>query len=153
MSQSGRHGECVESLPQATRVSTECRDIPRNMSRHTAIAASAYLNPGITPKSPSHGNASHANLRLPRTRKIPPRWLGGLSSIPDRPVKKEMGQIDSLRRENDKCEMGTTSTVPFGDSAGKSVLQITVRVSLDERNTWDLEGALSRAWRFTGSWP
>ena len=106
MSQSQRHVECAESLPHATRVSTECRDISENMSRHAASPTSAHLTRHPMPKSPLHGHAGHANSPLTRTRRTAPRWLEGFSSMPDRPVKKETGQNDSLKRENEKTRKG-----------------------------------------------
>ena len=138
MSQSRRHVECAESLPHATRVSTECRDISENMSRHAASPTSAHLTRHPMPKSPLHGHASHANSPLTRTRRTAPRWLEGLLSMPDRPVKKETGQNDSLRRENEKHEKGTTFAMRFVRSGAKSVLQITAGPSLVARDVEDL---------------
>ena len=66
--------------------------------------------------------------------------------MPDRPVKKETGQNDSLRRENEKHEKGTTFAMRFLRSAAKSVLQIIAGPSLVIRNAEDL------LWPFGGSW-
>ena len=140
MSQSRRHVECAESLPHATRVSTECRDISENMPRHAASPTSAHLTRHPMPKSPLHGHASHANSPLTRTRRTAPRWLEGLLSMPDRPVKKETGQNDSLRRENEKHEKGTTFAMRLAQPGAKSVLQITVGPSLGARDVEDLTG-------------
>ena len=147
MSQSRRHVECAESLPQATRVSTECRGISENMSRHAASPTSAHLTRHPMPKSPLHGHASHANSPLTRTRRTAPRWLEGLSSMPDRPVKKETGQNDFLRRENEKHEKGTTFAMRFARSVAKSVLQIAAGPSLVVRNVEDLSWPTGTSWR------
>ena len=147
MSQSRRHVECAESLPCATRVSTECRDISENMSRHAASPTSAHLTRHPMPKSPLHGHASHANSPLTRTRRTAPRWLEGLLSMPDRPVKKETGQNDSLRRENEKHEKGTTFAMRFARSVAKSVLQIAAGPSLVIRNAEDLSWPTGTSWR------
>ena len=147
MSQSRRHVECAESLPHATRVSTACRDISENMSRHAASPTSAHLTRHPMPKSPLHGHASHANSPLTRTRRTAPRWLEGLLSMPDRPVKKETGQNDSLRRENEKHEKGTTFAMRFARSVAKSVLQITVGPSLVVRYVEDLSWPFGDSWR------
>ena len=138
---------CAESLPQATRASTECRDMLENMSRHTANPTSAHLTRHPMPNSPPHGHASHAKSGLPRTRRTAPRWPGGLSSIPDRPVKKETGQIDSLERKNEKNEKGTTFATRFPQPAAKSVLQITVGPSLVAGDAEDLPGPFGSSWR------
>ena len=68
-------------------------------------------------------------------------------SMPDRPVKKETGQNDSLRRENEKHEKGTTFAMRFARAVAKSVLQITVGPSLVARNVEDLPGPLGSSWR------
>jgi len=146
MSHSWRHGECAESLPQATRMRDECRDIPRNVSRHTAIATLSYLNSGIAPKSPSHGHASHANSRLPRARRTPLRWWECILRMLDRPMKKEMGQIDFLGRKNDKCEMGTVFAMRFAQPGAKSVHAITVGPSHVVRDVEDLADAPAGSW-------
>ena len=147
MRQSRRHVECAESLPQATRVSTECRDISENMSRHAASPTSAHLTRHPMPKSPLHGHASHANSPLTHTRRTAPRWLEGLLSMPDRPVKNETGQNDSLRRENEKHEKGTTFAMRFLRSVAVSVLQIAAGPSLVIRNAEDLLWPLGTSWR------
>ena len=140
---------CAESLPQATRVSTECRDMLESMSRHTANPTSAHLTRHPMPNSPPHGHASHTKSGLRRTRRTAPRWLGDLSSIPDRPVKKETGQIDSLRRKNEKNEKGTTFAMRFLRPVAKSVLQITAGSSLVVRNVEDIDllWPLGDSWR------
>ena len=58
--------------------------------------------------------------------------------MPDRPVKKETGQNDSLRRENEKHEKGTTFAMRVLRSVAKSVLQIAAGPSLVGRNVEDL---------------
>ena len=78
-----------------------------------------------------------------------PRRLWGLSVMPDRPVKKETGQNDSVKRENEKHEKGTTLNfaMRFLRSGAKSVLQISVRPSLVVRNVGDLLWPLGTSWR------
>ena len=67
--------------------------------------------------------------------------------MPDRPVKKETGQNDSLKRENEKHEKGTTFAMRFVRSGAKSVLQIAAGPSLVVRNVEDLPGPLGGSWR------
>ena len=70
--------------------------------------------------------------------------------MPDRPVKKETGQNDSLRRENDKHKKGTTFTTRSLRPAAQSVLQITVGPLLVVRNAKDLLWPLGTSWRSAG---
>ena len=67
--------------------------------------------------------------------------------MPDRPVKKETGQIDSLERENEKNEKGTTFAMRFLRPVAKSVLQITAGSSLVVRNAEDLLWPFGTSWR------
>ena len=76
-----------------------------------------------------------------------PRRLRGLSVMPDRPVTKETGQIDSLERKNEKNEKGTTFAMRFVRSGAKSILQITAGPSLVARNVEDLPGPFGDSWR------
>ena len=76
-----------------------------------------------------------------------PRRLRGLSVMPDRPVTKETGQIDSLERKNEKNEKGTTFAMRLAQPGAKSVLQITVGPSLDVRDVEDLTGPLGQPGR------
>ena len=68
-------------------------------------------------------------------------------SMPDRPVKKETGQNDSLRRENEKHEKGTTFAMRFLRSVAVSVLQIAAGPSLVIRNAEDLLWPFGDSWR------
>ena len=73
--------------------------------------------------------------------------LESLSNMPDRPVTKETGQIDSLERKNEKNEKGTTFAMRLAQPGAKSVLQITAGPSLVARNAEDLPGPFGSSWR------
>ena len=67
--------------------------------------------------------------------------------MPDRPVTKETGQIDSLERKNEKNEKGATFAMRLEQPGAKSVLQITIGPSLDVRDVEDLTGPFGQPGR------
>ena len=76
-----------------------------------------------------------------------PRRLRGLSVMPDRPVTKETGQIDSLERKNEKNEKGATFAMRFARSVAKSVPQIAAGPPLVVRNAEDPVWPAGTSWR------
>ena len=67
--------------------------------------------------------------------------------MPDRPVKKETGQNDSLKRENEKREKGTAFAMQFPQPAAKSVLQIAAGPSLVVQDVDNLLRPRGDSWR------